>query len=375
MNNKSSESITLCAVGDVCINRKNPKSIFDFTMPTINKADISFCQLETSFSDRGSPLPQNRLHFRASPDAASALRYAGFDVVSFASNHCMDYGSDAFLDTINTLKENGMLPLGAGKNIDEARKPVIIKRKGISIGFLAYNSILPVGYWADGDKPGCCPLRIYTLYEQIEPEQPGTRCRIRTFPMAEDFEAMKQDIRKLRAEVDILIVSFHWGLHFTHADLAEYELEVGHAAIDCGTDLVLGHHAHILKAIEVYKGNVIFHSLGNFAFDYSRRATTPEEEARRLSFNPTWKYDPEYAGYTFPVDSRQTVVAKCLISDKRISRVSFLPAHINGRAQPEILSRDDKRFDELVNYLKEITIQHGFDTKYAVDGEEVIVWP
>ena len=375
MSNQSNESILLCAVGDVCINRKESKSIFDFTMPIISKADISFCQLETSISDRGSPLPQNRLHFRASPDTASALKHAGFDVVSFASNHCMDYGSDAFLDTIEILKKNGLLPLGVGKNIDEARNPVIVERKGTTIGFLSYNSILPVGYWADREKPGCSPLRIYTLYEQIEPEQPGTRCRIRTFPMHEDFEGMKKDIKNLKFQVDIVIVSLHWGLHFTPADLAEYELEVGHAAIDCGADLILGHHAHILKAIEVYEGKVIFHSLANFAFDYSRQATTPEEEARRLNFNPTWKNDPEYEGYTFPADSRKTILVKCSISNKQISKVSFLPVYINGQAQPKILSRDDKRFNELVDYIKQITIEQGFGTTYTIEGEEVVVWP
>ncbi len=65
-----------------------------------------------------------------------------------------------------------------------------------------------------------------------------------------------------RAQADAVIVSMHWGLHFSFADLADYQRIAGHAAVDAGADLVIGRHTHILKGVEVYRGVPIFHSLG-----------------------------------------------------------------------------------------------------------------
>ena len=80
---------------------------------------------------------------------------------------------------------------------------------------------------------------------------------------------MVEDIKQVRSVADVVIVSMHWGIHFMPAKLATYQKEVGHAAIDAGADLIIGTHPHILKGIEVYKGKVIFYSLGNFAMDSS----------------------------------------------------------------------------------------------------------
>ena len=75
------------------------------------------------------------------------------------------------------------------------------------------------------------------------------------------------NIRKAKQQADLVVVSMHWGIHFTEAEVAAYQFEYAHDAIDAGADLILGHHAHILKPIEVYKGKVIFYSLGNFAME------------------------------------------------------------------------------------------------------------
>lgn len=80
---------------------------------------------------------------------------------------------------------------------------------------------------------------------------------------------MERDIATLKSQVDVVIVSMHWGIHFQKAKIPMYEREVGKLAIDAGADLILGTHAHILKGIEVYKKKVIFHSLCNFGMDAS----------------------------------------------------------------------------------------------------------
>src|SRR5512137_2986391 len=102
------KDVTLYFVGDVGPRRKDPDSIFQYVRPVLSQADIAFCQLEPNLSQRGTRLPQARLAMRTDPGAARAIRNAGFHVVSFASNHCMDWGSEAFFDTLNALQEQDL---------------------------------------------------------------------------------------------------------------------------------------------------------------------------------------------------------------------------------------------------------------------------
>ena len=95
------DRIILYCAGDVGPNRDDPDSMFRKVASVLKEGDICFCQLELNLSSRGTPLPQARLPMRADPASARAIRNAGFHVVSFASNHCMDWGRDAFFDTID----------------------------------------------------------------------------------------------------------------------------------------------------------------------------------------------------------------------------------------------------------------------------------
>jgi hypothetical protein len=83
----------------------------------------------------------------------------------------------------------------------------------------------------------------------------------------DDLAALCADVAQARREADLVIVSLHWGIHFVPAVIADYQREVAHAAIDAGAELILGHHAHILKGVELYRGKAIFYSLGNLLFD------------------------------------------------------------------------------------------------------------
>ena len=372
---READDIVLYAVGDVIPDREDPGSIFEHVTDVLRKGDIAFCQLDGVLSERGTPLPQARLPCRINPQTARAIKDAGFDVVSFASNHCMDWGREAFFDTISVLEEEELSVIGAGKSIKDARKPAIIECRDTRIAFLAYNSILPEGYWADVDRPGCVPMRAFTFYEQIEHDQPGTPCRVHTFPHRDDLNAMVEDICKAKSQADVVIVSVHWGIHFVPAVVADYQREVGRVAINSGADLILGHHAHILKGIEVYAGKVVFYSLCNFALDLRAPKELLErpghKEIERL--NPDWKPDPEYPTYFMPPDSRKTIIAKCIISNRQIKRVSFLPIYINKQSQPEVLLSGDQRFGEVIGYLEEISRDQGLETRYTVQGDEVIV--
>jgi poly-gamma-glutamate synthesis protein (capsule biosynthesis protein) len=368
------KEIVLYAVGDVAPNRKDPQSMFRHVSGFLKQGDIRFCQLETNLSTRGTPLPQARLPMRTHPNSARALKDCGFEVVSFASNHCMDFGQEAFFDTIDAIRANGMEPVGVGRDIAEARRPAILERNGMRIAFLAYNSILPFGYWAESDRPGCAPMRAWTIYEQVEPDQPGSRCRTHTIPHPDDLKAMADDIEKAKSNADIVILSIHWGIHFVPAQLAGYQRETARKAIDCGADLILGHHPHILKGIEVYNGKVIFYSLGNFAIEQPAAFMQDLYQSARHreieELNPEWDQTSQYP---LPPETRKSMIIKCVTARRRIRRISFLPAYIGDGSEPEILMPGDKRFEDVVRYVDEISKNQGIHARFEREGDEVVV--
>lgn len=376
------KTITVLAVGDVSVNREDPDSIFAHVSPVIQSADVAFCQLETTYSKRGQvPAEAPMVTLRVDPKNATAIRNAGFSVLSFAGNHALDYGTEALLDTLEVVKENGINPIGAGRNIEEARKPYITTCKGTRIAFLAYNSILPVGYWADVNRPGCAPMRasavtVHKLYEQVEPVYLyGGEDPILSFAQEGDKAAMIEDIKKAKAQADIVMVSMHWGIHFKEGEIAMYQKEVGYAALDAGADVILGHHAHILKPIEIYKGKPIIYCLGNFAFELELPPEVPKSYIwkKMMELNSNWVIDDRYRKYPWPVDSRMTMACKIIISDRQIKKLSFLPAIVNENIQPRFLSSREKEFRDVLNYMERICKSQKIETRFTVEGDEVVV--
>jgi poly-gamma-glutamate synthesis protein (capsule biosynthesis protein) len=365
---------TILATGDLGPCRADPPSIFRRVRDTLRSADLVFGQLEPTLSKRGTPLPQAGLAMRTDPASAAVFKDSGFDVISFACNHCMDWGQDAFFDTLDYLSKAELAVIGAGKTLDEARKPAFTEAGGARVAWLGYNSILPMGYWADERRAGCAPMRAWTHYEQIEHDQPGTPARIHTFAHHTDLANMIADVRAAREQADIVIASFHWGIHMIPAVLADYQREVGHAAIDAGADLVIGHHAHILKPIEIYKGRAIFYSLANFAieqpmaFDETIRASASFKHL--VGLNPG---NAKGGKFMLPADCQKTVVAKAVIADKKIARVSFLPAQIDDECDPEFLRANDPRFNAVTDYVRQISENQGIAVPLNRDGDEVVV--
>ncbi|HVY35440.1 MAG TPA: CapA family protein [Caulobacteraceae bacterium] len=366
------DTVLLYAVGDVAPDRPDPSECFALVRDTLRQADVAFCQLEANITERGERLPQCRHTHRASLRTGQALRDAGFSVVSFAGNHCMDWGRDGFSDTIDNLQAAGLAVVGVGATISQAREPAIVTVKGRRVAFLAYSSILPMGYWAEDKRPGCAPMRAWTHYEQVEHDQPGTPARIHTFAHREDLDALRSDIAEAKTKADVVIVSLHWGIHFIPAVIADYQREVGHAAVDAGADLVLGHHAHILKGAEVYRGKTIFYSLCNFAMDLRMDPAHAASKGFReiQALHPRWEPDFDSL-YNFPDDSRMTAVVKAVIGRDGLGPVSVLPAYINRNAQPEILKSGDPRFSEVVGYLGSVTQSQALNARYIPLGDEV----
>jgi hypothetical protein len=380
-------TVTLVAVGDVGPKRAHAETLFELTRSILREADITFGQLESNLSLRGTQQLQTGLGSIAHPRIGNALADAGFDVMSFASNHTLDYSEEALIDTLDVMHRNKIEVIGAGRDISEARRPVIFERKKTRVGFLAYCSVVPKGFEAKANRCGVAPLRASTSYEQAD-WQPGTSPRIITKAFPDDMEAMVEDIQSLRQEVDVLVVSLHWGVHFVPSVIAMYQFEVGHAAIDAGADIIIGTHAHILKGIEVYKGKAIFFSLCNFCMDLPIAGPVANSMASAMQRpaitdvaidhqnycrigHYAWEVDPEYPTYAFPAESRKSILVKCRINDKKLRSVSFLPLWISKNGQPEPLSQSDRRSSEVLDYVKWLCKDQRLDTRFIRQGDEI----
>lgn len=366
---------TVLATGDLAMDRDDYDACFAGTAAVLRAADVVFGQLETSFAEKGVRLPQARHAVLARPEGAAALGRAGFDVISMAGNHVMDWGHDAFFETRRHLEKAGMSVVGAGANIAEARCPVIrTLRDGTRVAFLAYSSILPHSYWADERRPGCAPMRAFTVYEQIEHDQPGTPARVHTYPHREDLAAMEADIRAAKQQADVVLVSHHWGIHFVRAVIADYQRDVARAAIAAGADAIFGGHAHILKGCELIDGKPVFYSLCNFATDLAM----DEAHANSKSFNEirvlAEDWEPDFESlYNFPKAARLSMIARLEIAGGKVLRAGLLPLVIGRDAVPRLAEPGSEDHAAVVDYLAAVTREAGLNAAYREDAGMVVL--
>jgi poly-gamma-glutamate capsule biosynthesis protein CapA/YwtB (metallophosphatase superfamily) len=245
---KAPPVIRLVAVGDICLANGVDEAMsargrgypFELMKATLRGADVAFGNLECCLATGGSPVPK-QYNFRAQTRGALALAEAGFDVLSLANNHSLDFGKEALAETVRNVKLSGMAPVGGGETLDEARSLRIIERNGVKTGFLAYLGLFPAVVALRHDEPGVA--------------------------MA-DIARIRRECSAARRKVDFLIVSMHAGKEYTFFH-SPRQKEIARAAIDSGADLVIGHHPHVVQDTEVYRGKLIVYSLGNFIFDPS----------------------------------------------------------------------------------------------------------
>lgn len=267
-----SKEITIRLAGDIMLDRgveysvnKNFNGDFRqlFTnLTSYKEADIFFANIEGPVSNKGKDL-QNLYSFRMPPKVLPMLTDVGLDIVSFANNHVGDWGKDAFLDSLNEFKNAGLLYTGAGVSTEEATKPTIIEKKGVKIGFLGFSDVGP--QWLDNTQTDG-GFGINTLN-------------------TETFDTL---VKNAAAQVDILIVSIHWGVEYKTP--TERQKEFAHRAIDSGAKIVAGHHPHVIQSVEIYKGGLVAYSLGNFIFDQA----FSKETMRGLTLEVTLDTDDRY---------------------------------------------------------------------------------
>ena len=170
------------------------------------------------------------------------LNKAGVDGVTLANNHILDADVPGLEETREHLKDAGISYAGAGPTLEAARAPMIFDLGEVKVGVLSYQGVPYYEWaWATETTPGTAPL---------------------------NEDVMREDIKRLRPEVDVVVVMPHWGKEYIATPEPE-QVEFAHAAMDAGADLFIGGHPHWPKGIEMYRGKPIFYSVGNFLFDQS----------------------------------------------------------------------------------------------------------
>lgn len=310
--------VNLSFAGDVMFEKKIENIItknglayiFSEVKPYFKSSDISMINLETPVSKRGEREKNKQFTFRANPYAIRNLTKAsGINFVSLANNHVLDYGRIAFLDTLDFLKKEKIHKAGAGENIKKASAAVIVEKNGHKIAILASSRVVPFKTWfAEINRSG-----VASTY---------------------NTDIIKKEIKDARKKADIVIVYVHWG-----NERAEFPIKIqkdlAKTYIDCGADIVVGSHPHVLEGIELYKKGIIAYSLGNFVFTDLKKDT--------MIFNIT-------------------------IENKKINKVRIIPCEIQNY-RPVII-KDKARYDSFISKMNKLSFNARIDKK----GEVVLPW-
>lgn len=249
---KPEKPINITFTGDVMLGRgvdsvlhENPQP-FKYILNITNNTDLTIINLESpvTYSNNQS---EKLVTFKADPQFIKFLKEGGVDVACLANNHIMDYGMSGLNDTMKNLKNNGIMYVGVGSNIQEAYKPLIVNIKGKKIAIIEASEFVD------------------------EYSQPATKNRPGFAPISWDH--IKSAIHQAKIMgANYIICEFHYGNEY-HRIPNEFQRMISHKCIDEGAFMVIGHHPHVVESIEKYKGHLIFYSLGNCVFDQQNPET------------------------------------------------------------------------------------------------------
>ena len=311
-------SLTIYAVGDVMLGEQSlcytfgVKSVikseganylFKDVKDIFKNGDIVFGNLEAPISSHTDNNGFKANFFRAEPNVIGGLKNANFKVLSVANNHIMEHGERAFLSTVSLLKENNITAVGV------ANKTEILEVDGYKIAIMAYSFIED---FIDNPK-----------YNKINSEK-----------------KIREDVENIRDSVDLIILSLHWGYEYVPFPSPE-QVEIGRKLIDCGADIILGGHPHVLQSYEFYKKKPILYSLGNFIFDH-----------------------------TYIKSTRKSVIAKIKVDmNTKDINIDFIPVICDSKEYyPKIA--DEKNGDGILSNISEI--RDKIENKFLSDYRSVV---
>lgn len=322
----ASKEISILVAGDVYLGSnaidytKNlgPSYPFEATEALIKGSDVAIANLESPLTKAKVPFMEKEFILKARTSGGKGLKDAGFDVMTLANNHMMDYGAEGLDETLKTLSSVHMAHCGAGKNLKESRRPAMVEVNGVKIAVLSYSRTYPLEFYASGKRAGTAPA-----YESY----------------------VEEDIRAAAKVSDIVVVAFHWGGERV-AEPRQYQTDLARLAIDSGAKLVIGHHPHIMQGVETYKGGLILYSLGNFVFGFYGVDTVEGLLAKAVFEDDGGTWDVKYADLV-PIDVNNR-------------KVFFKPRAFEGQ-----------EFREAIN--KVIELSKGFEARFDAETGRVLV--
>jgi hypothetical protein len=348
--------VRLVLAGDVAVSRPDPESAFVSALPYLRDSDIRFCNLEVPVFDTAL-LPSHYIK-RVGPPIMDEWMFkslvdAGFNVMSQANNPNTYHDVGVLIRSLEVLDDAGIVRGGAGLNLAEARKPAVIERCGTKVAFVCRTSVGDPRLAATTNQPGVAFYPIHTTYEPSPRlfDHPGFPPIVRTQPArGEDRDQLEKDIHEAHASADVVIVAWHWGLHYWQispdagpgdVEILEYQRELAHTAVEFGADMVVGTGSCYPQPIEVYRGVPIAYGLGSFVLD---------EEF-------------------FSRNNSMGLLLRCVIRDGEIARLAFVGAMTLEYGQPQF-DRPD-RTAEVVSLVRELSSPFG--TQFKIEEEDVEV--
>ena len=369
--------IRILATGDLVLERADSTPLLAEATPVLAGADVLIGHLEVPHTEATVTMSTDVPALPAPPSALDGVAAAGFDVLTLAGNHVFDFGGEGIADTRAHCLARGMAVTGAGADLREAWEPAVVERDGLRIVVLSVNCVGPRESWAGSAKPGCAYVEVITHYEP-RGANPGGPPRIHTFAEPRSLARMTDEIARHAAAGATVIVALHKGLVHQPVDIAAYEFEVAHAAVDAGAVAVIAHHAHIMKGVELHAGRPIFHGLGNFATvtralsgaddDSPERRAWARERRRLFGFEP----DPAMPDYPFHPDSRNTAIAVLELDGSGAVSAGAIPCRIDDEARPVPLTREGGG-EQVADYLRGITRDAGLTTAFDWEGDRLTI--
>jgi len=363
--------LSIVLAGDLVLDEPDGTWWLSGLAPCLRAADLAIGHLEVSHTTSLAELVGDVPAPGAPPENLFALADAGFGLVSLAGNHIADCGAQGIADTLAGLAEVGVAATGAGACLAEARRPVIVTRRGWRIALLSYNCVGPEAAWATDTTAGCAWLPIGTA-----DGSPVTPAAVLVDFTELAAQILHDDIAAVRADADIVLVALHKGIVHTPARLAPYERAVAQAAIEAGANAVIGHHAHIVRGIEFHRGKPIFHGLGNGCVvtqalspgqDHPARAEWAERRKRMFGFEP----DPAYTLAPFHPEAINAFLGMLTCHADGTVTAGIVPVHVEPPGRPTLAGAARSR--EIAAYVEAITIAAGLPEIAIGDDGQVRV--
>lgn len=276
-------TLTVILTGDILLDRGVRRTIeqhgtdhlFSSGVDSVlSAAQVVVGNLECPATHIKAPV-QKRYIFRAEPEWLEVLYRHGFTHLNLANNHSIDQGRKGLTDTQQNVVTAGMVPIGAGQNMDEAAQPVLLAEKPRRVWLVPSLRLALENYAYLTDKP--CVSQ-------------------------EPMDSLTARVSRLRKAdtTAVIIVSLHWGGEHTLRPIPRQRVEA-HRLIDAGADILVCHHTHTLQTIEQYRGKWIYYSVGNFIFDQPKPLNSRACMVRLCITSDSMGVE------TIPVDIRQCV--------------------------------------------------------------------